>query len=436
MNMKLIYSFALLTVLFLSGCNNRYESVFSETADERLRKVLAADRDALVSAPNGWKATIYPGAGGGYTFFFEFHDDGTVTMVSDFSATTAGTPMTDATFSIKGLQQPTLTFDTYSYIHILSDPEGAVNGGENGVGLGSDFEFVFPKELKESLTMRGLKQNTELNLVQASAQERAAYLAGALKKSIEDAQQYFQSAPYSSLQLNGVTFFFYPNSAARTFGTFTIDQNEAVIQSIETFAFTPSGFILKNPVTIGGTTFQEILWDDAQGKYYILKETQKLYFQPSNVPPIPLIKELGFLHSYVFMEYESLDALLPQSFKDIFDQAKNGVAAVPLYGLILDDLSLDFTDTNDMFISYYIHNSQGNYRARYTCTRTFVGNSMKFTVVSLDFNAQVIQDAMKPMTDYFTGHNFQFDYQVNGNDLLAKVTPSDLTGTYFVGYLQ
>jgi hypothetical protein len=61
---------------------------------------------------------------------------------------------------------------------------------------------------------------------------------------------------------------------------------------------------------------------------------------------------------------------------------------------------------------------------------------MKITVVSLDFNAQIIESALTPMTNYFTGHNFLFDYQVEDPDLLAKVTPSDLTSTYFFGYLE
>jgi hypothetical protein len=61
---------------------------------------------------------------------------------------------------------------------------------------------------------------------------------------------------------------------------------------------------------------------------------------------------------------------------------------------------------------------------------------MKITVGSLDFNAQIIASALTPLTTYFTGHNFLFDYQVVDPDLLAKVTPSDLTGTYFLGYLE
>lgn len=432
---KIIYLCTYVSLLMLTACTNRYESVFDDSADQRVKKAIEEYRSALLDAPNGWKATIYPSAGGGYTFYFDFDEDGTVTMISDFNTTTSGTSM-KGTFVMKGLQRPTLTFDTYSYIHILSDPDRAVNGGENGVGLGSDFEFAIKKQNGDSLTLEGIKRNTEIVMVKASAQERTAYLSGVLEQSITDAINYFSSTPYSYLELNGITFFFYPDNASRLLNTFTVGQNEAVLQASETYAFTPTGFSLKNPVTIGGTTFQEIFWDAAQSKYYILNGTQKLYFQPSIVPPIPLIKELGFLHSFIYMEPQSLDALLPQSFKDIFEQAKNGVAAVPLYGLILDDFSLDFTDTNTMFISYYIHNNQGNYRARYTCTRTFVGNSMKFTVVSLDSNAQVIKDAMKPMTDYFIGHNFQFDYQLDGDNLLAKVTPTDLTGTYFVGYLQ
>lgn len=430
----IFYLCAFVLVLMMAGCTNRYESVFDETADERVKKALAQYREQLVSATDGWKATLYPGAGGGYTFYFDFQEDGTVTMISDFDLTTAGTSM-EGTFVMKGLQRPTLSFDTYSYIHLLADPSNTINGGEDGVGLVSDFEFAFTKAGNDTLTLKGIQRNSDIILIKASAQERADYLSGALEESLTDAIDYFSATPYSYVDINGTTFFFYPNQNSRVFSTFLIDQNDAVLQSSETFSFTPEGFSLKKPVTVGNTTFQEIFWDDVQGKYYILSGTQKLYFQASNVPPIPLIDELGYLHTFIVMDPASINNI-PQSFLDIYDQAKVNVAAVPLYGLVLDAFSLEFNDTNTSYINYYIHNSQGNYRAQFTCNRTIVGNTMKFTVVDMDFNAEIIEDALTPMTEYFEDHDFLFDYEVVGEDLLAKVTPVDLPGTYFLGFLE
>jgi hypothetical protein len=242
--MKKIFNLsACICLLALAGCSNSYESVFEESADERVKKALAEYRSALVGSTDGWVATLYPGAGGGYTFYFDFNEDGTVTMISDFNTTTAGTSM-EGTFVMKGLQRPTLSFDTYSYIHLLADPESTINGGENGVGLISDFEFAFTKQSNDTLKLKGIQRNSDIILIKATAQQRATYLSGALEQSIIDATDYFTATPYSYVELNGTTFFFYPNRNTRVFSTFFIDQNEAVVQSSETFSFTPTGFSL------------------------------------------------------------------------------------------------------------------------------------------------------------------------------------------------
>jgi hypothetical protein len=53
------------------------------------------------------------------------------------------------------LQQPSLIFDTYSYLHLLADPDPNVNGGRVGAGLSSDFEFYVDSTVADTMKLVG-----------------------------------------------------------------------------------------------------------------------------------------------------------------------------------------------------------------------------------------------------------------------------------------
>src|SRR4051812_12260494 len=138
--MKKIFIYTIVVIIGFSGCNKKEDTVFDKSIDVRLNEKLAADQKALTGAPYGWKGLIYPAGlkGGVVAFYFKFDTSNRVEMFSDFDPASAITPMT-ASYRLKALQQPSLLFDTYSYVHVLADPDGSVNGGDYGGGLGSDF---------------------------------------------------------------------------------------------------------------------------------------------------------------------------------------------------------------------------------------------------------------------------------------------------------
>src|SRR5574338_1090715 len=137
--MKKIVLYIVSLTLFFTACR-KDEAVFDQSPDERINKALGDYQAALVSSPTGWKATVVPGSGGIYHFYFRFNNENRVFMYSDFDTATAK-HQKDSSYRLKALQQPTLIFDTYSYLHLLADPDAAVNGGSYGSGLLSDFEF-------------------------------------------------------------------------------------------------------------------------------------------------------------------------------------------------------------------------------------------------------------------------------------------------------
>src|SRR4028118_344546 len=128
--------------LFLTACKKDVDPAFDKSPDQRLTETLAAYEQQLVNAPNGWKAYVYPtGVGvtpsdiGGFTFYMKFTNANRVSMMSDFDNTTS-TVARESSYRLKALQQPTLIFDTYSYIHTIADPDPNVSFGWYGREIG------------------------------------------------------------------------------------------------------------------------------------------------------------------------------------------------------------------------------------------------------------------------------------------------------------
>src|SRR5688572_21806378 len=92
-------------MLSVISCDNDYETIFSESPDERTKAVLDEYNALLREAPFGWKASLYTSTGAGYFYYLDFNEGGNVTMLSDFNANAAGEPL-ESTWALKALQRP------------------------------------------------------------------------------------------------------------------------------------------------------------------------------------------------------------------------------------------------------------------------------------------------------------------------------------------
>src|SRR3954464_6059448 len=112
--------YLILAILAFSACSKKDSNrIFTESADERLNKALTDYQNQLAGALNGWKAVVYPAGGGAYSFYFKFNNQNRVVMYSHFDTTTAAASR-ESSYRLKALQQPSLLFDTYSYLHLLA----------------------------------------------------------------------------------------------------------------------------------------------------------------------------------------------------------------------------------------------------------------------------------------------------------------------------
>ena len=251
--MKKVFSYLIVAAIGFSGCNKKSDNAFSKSADERLNETLASYQSTLTGAQYGWKGLIYPAGlkGGVVGFYFKFSDNNRVEMFSDFDATSAVTPMT-ASYRLKALQQPALLFDTYSYVHVLADPDAAVNGGSYGSGLISDFEFAIDSMAGDTMKLTGRFNGSKAVLIKATQQEAQNYYdkkyANRLFSNISKYITYFKRLVVGSSQYE-----IQVNQDTRTI-TFTWVDSSGNVHTFTTgYYYTADGSAL-SPAFTDGTT--------------------------------------------------------------------------------------------------------------------------------------------------------------------------------------
>jgi hypothetical protein len=168
-----------------------------------------------------------------------------------------------ASYRLKALQQPALLFDTYSYVHVLADPDAAVNGGTYGNGLVSDFEFAIDGKAGDSIKLTGRFNGSKAVLIKATQQEAQNYYdkkyANRLFSNISKYITYFKRLVVGSAQYE-----IQVNQSTRTI-TFTWVDSSGNIHTFTTgYYYTADGIALSPAFTDGTTTissFNNIAWN-------------------------------------------------------------------------------------------------------------------------------------------------------------------------------
>lgn len=160
---------SLCAVVFLAGCEEKVITM-DGSADARVDAMIKSYIDELASAEHGWIADVMTDEGY-YRFYMTFTDDNKVTMYTDNInyPSLNGVPKT-STFNIRSLQRPTLSFDTYSYLTIINDPDNNISGGSGNMGLGTDFEFEIDSYADGVFSLTGRVNRVDASLRKATAE--------------------------------------------------------------------------------------------------------------------------------------------------------------------------------------------------------------------------------------------------------------------------
>jgi hypothetical protein len=257
MKKYLLYTM-LLALTAISACKKGIDPPAGQRPEERVSTTTTAYSNSLTGNTNGWKAFLYPYGGGVYLFSMKFTAANRVTMLSDISTATSTTSL-ESSFKIKQQLQPSLLFDTYSYIHQLSDPDPTVAGGAAGAGLNSDFEFYFDSmsAAGDTIKLVGNRLGSKLVLVKiANTTDYGTFTTGTADIVTKAAQlrTYWERATIGTtdceINLN--------TTAKKISITYLVNGNPTTVSSLFYIDGSTLTLTLLTPVTVAGTVVSTI----------------------------------------------------------------------------------------------------------------------------------------------------------------------------------
>lgn len=248
---KYIYLFFFTFSLLFAACSPDAEDIFGENAANRIEKRLAADKDVLVNAQNGWLMEYYPASGqiyGGYNVLVLFKEDGKVTVSADITG--AADAKVTSTYRMKEQAGPTLTFDTYNEIfHVFSDPSNALGIGSDGLGMEGDYEFTIMEATAERVVLQGKKTENKIIMTPFEG-SWDKYLSDIIE--MDQAISSFPQFDYSDDNFKA--------KVSRSYHTltFTYEDGDNTKDVMAPYIITPTGLKLMESLEINGKSLEAL----------------------------------------------------------------------------------------------------------------------------------------------------------------------------------
>lgn len=252
---KIINIICLSAVILLFSCSPQEKDIFDDSSANRIEAVLKSSQEILIDAKNGWLMEYYPSsqrAYGGYNLLVSFTDD-KVTVAGEINDSDETTV---SLYSLKQSAGPVLTFDTYNdTFHFFSTPDSDISGvGNDGVGLGGDFEFLILKATPDSVILKGKKTSNRIIMTPLAEDVRwTEYL-----DQIDEAADKMSFRKFEYQVNNNIV----PVSVSyRTLSfTYTGEEGTEVTETVP-YIQTATGYKLYEPFTLYGVTVKEFKYE-------------------------------------------------------------------------------------------------------------------------------------------------------------------------------
>ncbi|MCM1301189.1 MAG: DUF4302 domain-containing protein [Bacteroides cellulosilyticus] len=407
---------ALCLVVCLVGCKETTITM-DGSADARVDAVIKSYIAELAGAEHGWIADVMTDEGY-YRFYMTFTADNKVTMYTDnlYYEELNGVPKT-STYNIRSLQRPTLSFDTYSYLSIINDPNNDVSGGSGNMGLGTDFEFEIGGYADGVFTLTGRVNRVDASLRKATAEEKISIEAGGLMSVLVDVLTYQQGLncyfPLGDATVNVLfngrsnTFFYIDDQGdvAEVTGFVKVEQNKNIA--------------LVEPVVIAGKSITGFAWnEDAQQYSAVIDETQ-VAVEAQAEPIFPLHYMLGpgklYTITQTILQMFPSTAQTDNQFGYLMMSAYQYLART--YGMALNVVQLEFTTSESGQPRMIMMWQVGRFLGYFTYYLTFNEAEDEFTVTQMTFeddsigNGQVFYGgAAATFADFWVGKTFKIEW--------------------------
>lgn len=429
--MKKIFIIGLFAVLGIQACKKDEKLVDGKRPEERNTESVEKYKKELLSSTNGWKGYLYTDAvGGGYNFYLDFKANDRVTMRADYD-TDYSAESFESTYQVKQVMTPTLMFDTYSYLHLLTDPDPNKFGGLEGAGYGSDFEFEIREQKGDTLKLVGKKRNTPLTLIKASAADKAFYTSAAFSTMVGDLSNYLVTNPF--------LYFLDPKDNTKkvqvtantdvSVRAITLNSlKEGVLSGAKVpLSFSTSGLLFRKALSFSGTDYQSLDFNPELQKLFVNTSAgSKIEVLKSSSAIIPLHELIGNSVNSLYIPGATPLAGAGEAFITAYNQVKTNAAAG--FSSTISDFDFAFnTGAKTFTISFYLIQSGTVFQAFYTFdyTKTATGE-FKFSGLTASGGAgPALLNMMKAaMLNKFISDTFKLDYY---NDLPNKRLLGDLT---------
>ncbi len=435
--MKKILFFVLAVSAFLNACKKDASPILDDP-DQRLIATLGNYQKALMESPHGWSAMLFPAGGQGFNYYFDFKTASSVLMFSDFD-TVKAVKEGSGSWMLKALQQPTLIFDTYSYLHAPADPNEVISGGTRGTGLQSDFEFAFSKVGNDTIVLKGIYNKSKMIMVKTSEADAVKIKAGGLKAMMKKSDAFIKSSAYKFIEFPDGRKVEFSLDKKSVLLTWTSDAGEVTTVATP-FCFQLDRLALKDSLNYNGHYFKEVLWDDAAKQYYIVGGGSRLNVQTSSTPIIPLHFRFGFGKEFLNITVNPANLVgLPASFMSVYNATVTGLNG---YGSRkLNYFMVIFSGNNEMTMRLNYTNTAGTvFNANFIHSINWLAsNKVKFEFVSRDNNGNAIAPYVTALTNYMAQNQFLIDWSANltpgSSSLLGGFYKADDTSNYFFGVL-
>lgn len=434
--MKRLFFYILLLPLLFSCKKN--EIADELRPDYRLTEALKKYNDLLSGSANGWKGHLFPDGGGGFGFLFNFNGKNRVEMMADISESSGKTPF-ESSYRLKATTLPSLYFDTYSYLHLLADPDPQVNGGTPGWGLYSDFEFSILEASADTIKLKGNLNGSILVLVKATAEEATAYKAGNLNVLRQSVTNYLNTNSFNYLltDKNKTIGFSVDLGSKQVFLSY--DSSGVLKQSSAPFAFSGiNDLVLKKKMKIENLEFDKVQISDDKKSMVVINANQKVPVKISAKPLFSFNQMLGVQFTSVVLPFEEEVAGTGSNYNEIRRVVLMGARAQLAEGSTFPELRLIFNKKEKMmYANLIIAQGAEFFQAVYSFYYTQKGEAYTFEYAGgLNQNATYLEKSFEPFTKAMTAGSFKFDYENGRPQLMGSGISSARPDFKFIGYLR
>ncbi|GAA4785180.1 hypothetical protein GCM10023231_11250 [Olivibacter ginsenosidimutans] len=421
--MKKIFILYLALFGLLSSCKKDDERFFDSLPEQRVSALLTQYQKDLTNAESGWFGYLYTG-GPGFTFHFDFSDSVSVNTYADFAHSTLSEAY-KSTYRLQNTGAPALVFDTYSYLHLLADPDPSVFGGVTGWGYYSDFEFDFIRQNVDSIFMIGSFQESKLVLVKAKAEELKQFTDGTYEKQVADFINYLPADKYLYYENDEQKVSVYIDTLQRSV-SFSWNEGEKYVSSTIAYTYTLTELLLKEPFEFNGQQVKAIQWIRDAGKtagMEVVFQNDETGEIKTSTTPVITMQDIGAMVG-PNLQYTSLtigpsavskdawSAPFLKAYNQFEDNVKRG-------GETLEYVELYFDEENKLILRTRITDGSSYYLSDFEYKLEKVSDKLQFTYIGPYKNshqtygygnAQYYEQLAMPLTQYFVKDTFYFSW--------------------------